>query len=138
MEIANSGANLVSDLEVQLTSTTLGVEYAYRLCIPEGEEGAPPSPNATEPGGSATEVAQKAAEIQRLPSAVKSGKRSGGASWLTHSGEYALAPWHFRMRKWPIATSLWGPKPDSSTAGCFRPASPGEGDRPAAATRTQG
>ena len=58
--------------------------------IPEGEEG-PPSPNATESEGSATEVAQKTAEISKLPSPVKSGRRSGGASWLTHSDEYALA-----------------------------------------------
>ena len=58
--------------------------------IPEGEEG-PPSPNATEFEGSTTEVAQKAVEIQKLPSPVKSGKRSGGASWLSHSDEYKLA-----------------------------------------------
>ena len=59
--------------------------------IPGGEEG-PPSPNATESEGSALhELAQKAAEMQKLPSPVKSGKRSGGASWLTHSDEYELA-----------------------------------------------
>ena len=59
--------------------------------IPEGEE-PPPSPNATEPEG-ATEVAQEAAEISRLPPHVNSGRRSGGESWLTHSDEllYALA-----------------------------------------------
>ena len=56
-----------------------------------GKEG-PPSPNATVSEGSALHgLAQKAAEIQRLPSPVKSGRRSGGASWLTHSDEYALA-----------------------------------------------
>ena len=59
--------------------------------IPEGEEG-PPSTNATESEGSALhELVQKAAELQTLPSPFKSGKRSGDASWLTHSDEYALA-----------------------------------------------
>ena len=57
--------------------------------IPEGEE-PPPSPNATESEG-ATEVAQKAAEIKRLPSPVKSGRMSGGASWFAHSDVHALA-----------------------------------------------
>ena len=61
--------------------------------IPEGEEG-PPSPNATvsEHGSALHELAQKAAEMKWLTSPVKSGKRSGGASWLMHSDdhEYAL------------------------------------------------
>ena len=59
--------------------------------IPEGEEG-PPSPNATvsEARSALQELAEKAAEMKRLPSPVKSGKRSGGQSWLTHSGECAL------------------------------------------------
>ena len=59
--------------------------------IPEGEEG-PPSPNATESEARSAlqELAEKAAEIKRLTSPVKSGKRSGGQSWLTHSDEYAL------------------------------------------------
>ena len=59
--------------------------------IPEGEEG-PPSPNATvsEARSALQELAEKAAEMKRLPSPVKSGKRSGGQSWLTHSDEYAL------------------------------------------------
>jgi hypothetical protein len=41
-------------------------------------------------GSALHELAQKAAEMKRLPSPVKSGKRSGGQSWLTHSDEYAL------------------------------------------------
>ena len=54
--------------------------------IPEGEEG-PPSPNATESeaGSALHELAQKAAEIKRLSSPVKSGKRSGGQSSLAHA-----------------------------------------------------
>ena len=53
--------------------------------IPEGEEG-PPSPNATvsEARSALQELAEKAAEIKRLTSPVKSGKKSGGQSWLTH------------------------------------------------------
>ena len=49
--------------------------------IPEGEEG-PPSPNATESEARSAlqELAEKAAEIKRLTSPVKSGKRSGGQS----------------------------------------------------------
>ena len=54
--------------------------------IPEGDEGGPPSPNATvSEAGLPLGQTQKAAEISRLPSPVKSGKRSGGQSWLTHS-----------------------------------------------------
>ena len=47
--------------------------------ISEGDEGArgPPSPNATVPEGAAAEVAQKAAEIQKL-SPVKSGRKIRG------------------------------------------------------------
>ena len=67
-----------------------GIVHSGLSSIPEGEEGAPPSPNATESEG-ATDVAQKAAEIKRLPSHVKSSRRSGESSWLTHSDEYALA-----------------------------------------------
>ena len=53
--------------------------------IPEGEEG-PPSPNATESEGSALqELAQKAAEMKRLTSPVRSGKRSGGQTWTRGS-----------------------------------------------------
>ena len=40
--------------------------------------------------GAAAKVAQKAAEVSRL-SPVKSGRKSGGQSWLTRSDEYALA-----------------------------------------------
>ena len=57
--------------------------------IPEGEEGGPPSPNATVSEGAAIGVAQKEAEIQKL-STSKSAKKSGGQSWLTHSDQCAL------------------------------------------------
>ena len=57
--------------------------------IPEGKEGGPPSPNATVSEGAAIGVAQKASAIQKL-SPSKSGKKSGGQSWLTHSDQYAL------------------------------------------------
>ena len=47
--------------------------------IPEGKEG-PPSLDATvsDAGSALHELAQKAAEMKRLPSPVESGKRSGG------------------------------------------------------------
>ena len=57
--------------------------------VPEGKEEGPPSPNATVSEGAAAEVARKAAEIKKL-SPVKSGRKSGGQSWLTHSDQYAL------------------------------------------------
>ena len=60
--------------------------------IPEGEEG-PPSPDATvsEAVSALEDLAnQTTAEIKRLKSPVRSGKKSGGQSWLTHSDEYAL------------------------------------------------
>ena len=58
--------------------------------VPEGEEG-PPSPNATKSKSQSAlqELAEKAARMKRLLSPVKSGKRSGGQLWLTHSSEYA-------------------------------------------------
>ena len=59
------------------------------LPIPEGNKEGPPSPNVTMLEGAAAEVAQKAAEVPRL-SPVKSGRKSGGQSWLTHSDQYAL------------------------------------------------
>ena len=93
--------------------------------IPEGEEG-PPSPNATvsEAGSALNELAQKAAEIKRLTSPVKSGKRSGGQSWLTHSDEYAL-----QLSQVTDSYSSLGPEarfldPAESTAGCSRLSSP--------------
>ena len=51
--------------------------------IPEGKEDQPSSTNATVSEGAPIGVAQKAAEIQKL-SPSKSGKKSGGQSWLTH------------------------------------------------------
>ena len=57
--------------------------------IPESEEEGLSSPNAIVSEGALIGVAQKAAEIQKL-SPSKSGKKSGGQSWLTHSDKYAL------------------------------------------------
>ena len=105
---------------------------------PEGEEGGPPSPNATESEGSATEVAQKAAEIQKLPWPVKSGRKSGGWSWLTHSDEFALAvtPGTFSRDRQLLLSQAQSLTPQlQAIPDSHRH---GEGSKSAAATHTQG
>jgi hypothetical protein len=65
--------------------------------IPEGDEEEPMSPdsNATVSEAQAAEAAladlanQTSAQIKMLKSPGRSGKRSGGQSWLTHSEEHA-------------------------------------------------
>ena len=63
------------------------------LPIPKGEEEGPPSPNATMLEGAATEVAQTAAEVPRLLP-VRSGRKSGGQSWLYGSLTVMSMLWH--------------------------------------------
>ena len=99
--------------------------------IPEGDADAPPLPNATVSEGA--EVGQKAAEVPRL-SPVRSGRKSGGQSWLTDSDDHECVLALSQVTDSYSSLGSPTPRPQAIPDSHHR----GEGSKPAAATRTQG